>query len=295
MELDRNVTWFLGTIGFAYPHWADKFYPHGLRANERLEYFASRFNVIELDTTFHAIPSTDVVRRWASVTPKGFRFCVKTPRDVTHGSEFARAVAPDHLLRIPTFETMQRFLDAIENLGEKLAIVLLQFPRTFRADHCASLFRFLEHFSRHARMAVEFRHESWWTQAIADLLRERGIAWVATDQTPRYRAARVPVKKCNYLRPIISTTDFLYVRWLGQHDQFPDRRKEHFDPTARLTWWADRLRDVLIASPRQRTIYAFFDNDFTGHAPTTLQRFADCIDLPLMHPAAMDQPMLFRA
>jgi uncharacterized protein YecE (DUF72 family) len=81
------------------------------------------------------------------------------------------------------------------------------------------------------------------------------------------------------LRPVISTTDFLYARWLGQHHQFPVHREERFDSTPRLTWWFERLTHVIENYPNIRQVYAFFDNDFSGHAPNAARRFADKVDL----------------
>jgi uncharacterized protein YecE (DUF72 family) len=286
------MQWHLGTIGFAYPHWSDNFYPRGLREADRLAHFANHFDAIELDTTFHAVPSPDVVKRWAGATPPAFRFCLKTPRDVTHAT-----AASEHLLKISTLETMRRFIDAAENLGDKLAVLLLQFPPAFTIAYQATLLRFLDHFTRGPRLAIEFRHENWWTPEVAAELRGRRIAWVAADQSPKHEASGAPKEKRHsrdHPRPIISTSDFLYVRWVGRHGQFPDRRREHFDPTPRLEWWGNRLSRVLEASPNVRDVYAFFDNDFAGHSPTTANRFAQILGLPIRQTRnALSEPTLF--
>lgn len=192
---------------------------------------------------------------------------------------------------------MHRIIDVAENLGDKLAVILPQFPHTFTADEYPVLIRFLDHFARSPRMAVEFRHEGWWRQHIAAELRGRRIAWVAADRARQREAAYSPTQKTfarRGLRSIISTADFLYVRWLGRHGQFLDRRQEHFDPTPRLEWWGDRLRNVLNSYSNVQRVYAFFDNDFSGHSPTTANRFAEIVGLPRwIPPAALIQPMLF--
>src|SRR4051812_23520541 len=73
-----------GTMGFSYSDWAGVFYPSGMKPGDYLSYYARHFDTVELDTTFHATPPPERVRRWADVTPEGVRFCVKVPKDVTH-------------------------------------------------------------------------------------------------------------------------------------------------------------------------------------------------------------------
>src|SRR4051812_24078708 len=70
----------LGTMGFGYDDWAGPFYPKGLRRDEWLTFYARHFNAVELDTTFHATPDVERVRRWAAAVPEDFRFCAKPRR-----------------------------------------------------------------------------------------------------------------------------------------------------------------------------------------------------------------------
>ena len=294
----------MGTVGFSYSEWISNFYPRGTPAAERLAFYARHFNAVEIDTTFHAIPSRDTVRRWASVTPPSFRFCVKAPRQVTHGPatpnqlfKGATQNRPDYLLQASTLETMGRFFNAIEELEDKLAVVLLQFPHTFTAERRATLTSFLDRLPRVFRLAIEFRHGSWWTPEMALILRQRGISWVAADQAPQDEAADAPIPKQRalYVRSMVPTTDFLYVRWLGRHGQFLDQGAEQIDPAGRLTWWYQRLQHVHTVSSTIRDVYCFFDNDFSGHAPTTARRFSDLLGLPrpTQFTGALDQPTLF--
>src|SRR5688572_19946054 len=111
----------LGTMGFSYADWAGGvFYPPGLKPGEYLSHYAKYFDAVELDTTFHATPPPERFRRWADVTPAGFRFAVKTPKSVTH------ELPPDKAIG-----GMHAFLDAARRLGEKLGVVLLQFAPSF--------------------------------------------------------------------------------------------------------------------------------------------------------------------
>src|SRR3954447_15931011 len=117
------MEWRVGTMGFSYADWAGVFYPTGMKAGDYLAHYAKYFDAVELDTTFHAAPPPERFRRWADVTPGGFRFAVKTPKTVTH------EVAPDRAIG-----AMHEFVDAARTLGEKLGVVLIQFAPHFEAD-----------------------------------------------------------------------------------------------------------------------------------------------------------------
>lgn len=249
--------WRLGTMGFGYSEWNGVFYPRGMKAGEYLGWYAQHFDAVELDTTFHAAPTADRVRHWASMTPAQFRFTVKTPRAVTHDAPLETGLA-----------TMLSFLDAVRAFGDKLGAVLLQFPPTFAANRYAALNELLGKLPTDLRYAVEFRHPSWRvSQRTADMLHHHRAAWVSAD----YPGDRPEV------RP---TTDFLYGRWIGEHDRFPEKDHEQLDMTERLEWWKTRL----LAAPGIQTIYGFMNNDYSGFSIATCERFKRVIGLPLMRP-----------
>src|SRR5687767_14774231 len=124
--------WRIGTMGFSYADWAGAFYPEGMKPAEYLAFYARHFDAVELDTTFHATPPAERVRRWTAVTPDDFRFAVKAPRAVTHDTPLARALP-----------RMLQFLDAVRQFGQKLSVVLLQFPPTFSIENVNPLSGFL--------------------------------------------------------------------------------------------------------------------------------------------------------
>src|SRR3712207_3941762 len=114
------IDWRLGNVGFGYDDWSGVFYPETLKSVDYLPYYARRYDAVELDTTFHAAPTPDRVARWAAATPEAFRFCVKTPKDVTHAD--GRLSAPGRV------DAMLRFVEAVRGFGDKLGVVLVQFP-----------------------------------------------------------------------------------------------------------------------------------------------------------------------
>lgn len=287
---ERELAWMLGTIGFAYADWGGPFYPRILPAHDRLAHYASIFNAVEIDATFHSVPAVHTVRRWADAVPSHFRFCLKAPRLVTHGpyegiAPASAGIPPGYLLETGTLAIMKRLLDAAAELGPKLGAVLLQFPAVFGPERRSELDRFLGMLPRSTRYAAEFRNAGWWSPATAALLREHGVAWVAADEARKKGVHRPPdAASPNVPRPFVSTGPFMYVRWIGWHKQFPDERREHVNPSARLEWWAARMRAILERSPEITEVFGFFGNGYAGHAPATCRRFRFAMGLPPVGP-----------
>lgn len=305
MSSTHPVSWHLGLIGFSYPEWSRTLYStvrrSRLRGDQLLRIYSTAFNATEVNTTFYGTRSPDELRVWADSVPQAFRFSFKMPRDVTHGPTPEGALAstvspPGHLLLPMTIEMARQFVQIAQLLGERLGAVLLQFPPKFGVNRRDELAAFLDSVAGTARLAVEFRNASWWDDQTASMLRDRHVCWVSTDEAPQNEAFRAPDPReggPRSPRPIMVTTDFLYVRWLGKHGQFKSRNQEHFDPSERLLWWADRLRRCLADHPEVRAIWAFFDNDFAGHAPSTARRFARVMGLPLPALPEDNEPTLF--
>ena len=78
------MTILIGTQGWNYAAWVGPFYPPGTRAAEFLPTYAKAFSVVEVDSTFYAVPDIRAVRAWTERTPRDFTFALKMPREVTH-------------------------------------------------------------------------------------------------------------------------------------------------------------------------------------------------------------------
>src|SRR4051794_22290557 len=104
----KSIEWRFGTMGFSYSAWSDVFYPRGMNASDYLGFYAKHYNSVELDTTFHAIPPVDRVKRWRDVTPDDFAFAAKAPKLVTHALKLEAATAP-----------MTEFLNAMRQFESK--------------------------------------------------------------------------------------------------------------------------------------------------------------------------------
>lgn len=265
----------VGTIGFSYDDWQPAFYPADTRKSDRLAAYASAFDTVELDTTFYGTPPIDRVAAWAEAVPEGFLFCPKTPRLITHDNPLAVAVPP-----------MLAFLESLSPMhdGGKLGPILIQFPPTFSRQHNTVLSEFLGQLPATRRYAVELRHASWLHPSTVKLLSQHRCAWVGADYAAN-------------LWPLQNTADFFYLRFVGKHHRYPSYERERFDPTPQLERWLNRLRPLLpinvalnaaarpAATPTLRpNIFAFFADDYAGHAPATANRFRTLVQLPTLAP-----------
>jgi uncharacterized protein YecE (DUF72 family) len=260
------VDWYLGTIGFTYPEWKSSFYPAGLPANQSLNFYSKVFNAVEINTTFYGPQSSAQTVRWAAATPEKFYFVLKTPRRVTHDMRLQNAAGE-----------MRAFIESSLGLGEKFGAVLLQLPPSMKITERSVLQQFLAELPRGPRYALEFRHASWYVPATAELLREHGVCWVATDYED------LPVE-------IHPTTDFLYLRWIGKHNVMPHPGYEVTDRSERLADWLQRIRTNQTGI---KTIFGFFDNDYAGHAPATCARLKELAGLGSPPSTPAEQGRLF--
>lgn len=273
-----------GTCAWSFEDWRGVFYPHGLPRNRWLEFYAGRFPAVEMDSTFHHLPSAETAEHWGTLVGSGFRFCPKLPKSLSH----------EKRLEDPAPEiAMMRRLSA--ELGGRLGCVLLQLPPSFR-DHgsdAAALRAFLRLWPRDIRLAVEFRHESWERPHTARILEDHGAALVWADNLPLDRQAHAGFG----FSPV--TARHLYVRLLGDFrtKYGPDGRETH--RYGRILWprdtalahWASKLRQ----HPEVDAIHIFANNHYEGMATETVRRLAGLLGMRLPEPAPHESQLeLFR-
>ncbi len=247
------MTIYLGTQGWGYKDWVGPFYPPGTRSQEYLAAYAAIFNAVELDTTFYGTPRPTSVEGWDRATPEGFVFTAKIPRIITHDKRLIGA-EPD----------LVEFLTVMERLGAKLGPLVLQFPPDFTADNRQALEDFLAILPDDFRFAAEFRHRSWLTDDTVDLLRRSNVAWTMIDLN--YMPKRVEL-----------TTDFAYLRWLGDHKKITRMDATQLDRRPELDAWGEILDEV---SRDVQRIYGFANNHYSGHSPADIQYLSRKLGLP---------------
>ncbi len=172
----RAATIRIGTAAWAIPkRAADRFPAPG----SHLERYATRFDAVEINSTFYRPHRRSTYERWAAATPEGFRFSVKTPRTLTHERRLADCESQ-----------LAAFIDQVQALGERLGPVLVQLPPslTFEPKIAEAFFDALRRgFS--GLVACEPRHASWFEPKADRLLAMHRIARVAADPAPDPRAA----------------------------------------------------------------------------------------------------------
>jgi uncharacterized protein YecE (DUF72 family) len=151
---------WLGTSGWQYRDWRGRFYPPALPQARWLEHYAERFRTVEVNNSFYRLPTAGTFASWRDRTPDDFVFVVKASRYLSHVTRLQEPEDPVDLL-----------VERARHLGDKLGPVLLQLPPTLGVER-DRLARTLARFSRHrVRVAVEFRHPSWFDESVFDVLR----------------------------------------------------------------------------------------------------------------------------
>lgn len=150
-------------------------------AGSHLERYAARFNAVEINSSFYRPHQQKTYARWAAATPRGFRFSVKAPKQITHQARLVDAT-----------EALDRFVEEVSGLGEKLGALLVQLPPSlaFDGDLAEGFFRELRQRLPEVAVALEPRHPSWFAADVDSLLTSLAISRVAADPPPVPSASR---------------------------------------------------------------------------------------------------------
>ncbi|MEU2284900.1 DUF72 domain-containing protein [Streptomyces sp. NPDC013178] len=262
----------MGEIMIGTCSWTDRalvgsgWYPPGRRdAEGRLRHYAERFPVVEVDSTYYALPGERTSRLWTERTPDDFVFDVKAFSLLT-GHPTRSAVLPPGLpadIRSPKAldEVWRRFADGIGPLREtgRLGAVLFQFPPWLRPGARAEEF-LAQCADRTAGwpVCVEFRHPAWWRgeqePATAALLRSYGFAAVAVDMEPSLPSAVPPVTP-------VTSPRLSVVRFHGRSPAWGTGSKEdrfrHEYTDDELRAWLPRVRAL---ARRAERVHVLFNN-----------------------------------
>ena len=168
----------VGTAGWSIPPAERSAFPQD---GSHLERYAAVFNAVEINSSFYRSHRRITYERWAASVGDEFRFSIKLPRSISHAGA-------GRLGR----EEVERFASEVVGLGNKLSVVLVQFPpgRIFRADEAAALFETLSALLP-THLACEPRHSSWFTNDAERLLEGHRVARVGADP-PRATGADIP-------------------------------------------------------------------------------------------------------
>ena len=276
----------IGTCSWADDALSKHWYPPGVRAAERLPYYAEHFDTVEVDSTYYRLPSDEMVERWAERTPDGFVMHVKAfglmtrhpvkaevlpedLRDEMPRDERGRVDRPPRELR---GEVFRRFLAALGPLraAGKLGGILFQLPPyVVHKDASLDYLEWAREQLGSDEMLVEFRHRSWLddehrAESLA-FLERIGAGYVVVD-APRSKTAR------NLVPTVVATTSSTaYVRFHGRNLATWNKRggsaAERFDylySDEELGEWIEPLREL---AGQAEEAYAFFNNNASSEDP----------------------------
>lgn len=230
----------IGTSGWNYSHWKERFYPKGVKQADWLPYFARHFETAEVNNSFYRIPKRETIAQWSAQAPRRFRFAIKLWRGITHFKKLKNAREP-----------LQNFFDVVGVLpSRQRGPLLVQLPPNQKVD-VEKLDRFLDDVREVTapsrwKVTVEFRHESWLCNEVYRLLDRQRAALCLHDMQ-----GRAPVDEPN-------DASFVYVRRHGPGGSYAGRYAEKHirEEARRIRRW---LKDG-------KSVFVYYNNDLEGYA-----------------------------
>jgi uncharacterized protein YecE (DUF72 family) len=288
----------VGTISVGTASWTDRtllasgWYPEGVdSAEERLAYYAGRFPLVEVDSTYYTPPNERNSVLWAERTPPGFTFNVKAfslltqhptrpgalYKDLRPEGDAKKNLYPKDLDEKTVDAVWDRFLSALAPLHDagKLGAVLFQFPQWFPIG-ARNKHYLLEVKERCGPMtpAVEFRNRTWMSEEnreeTLDFLRSYAIPYVSVDMPQGYASSIPPVTA--------ATADLAVVRFHGHSDKWTSKdiheRFGYLYTEDELAEWAPRIRELARGTTRTHVL---MNNCYADYAQTNAQQLLDLL------------------
>jgi len=236
----------IGCSGWSYKDWVGPFYQADLPAKDYLKFYSRVFNCVEIDSSFYRIPNQSMIEQWKRATPDGFIFSPKLPKKITHDN------------KLENFEsTLTYFYSVMGRLEGKLGPIVVQLPPSVKAEkHMAAMEKFVGFLSPKYHHTIEFRHKSWFTRKVYELLQTNNVAMTWSFN--------------QYLEtPPEVTARFVYLRMVGERDitNFGAKQKERKEEMQR---WANNLEEK---GESFDDAYVFFNNHFAGFGPESVNEF----------------------
>lgn len=225
-------SYYAGTSGLVLPVPKYRF-PEAYREASRLTYYATFFNSIEINSSFYKLPMPKTVMKWADQVPENFKFTFKLWQEISHAKNLNFRE-----------EDVQKFFVTIAGSGSKKGCVLIQFPpginNTYRQQLQALLYCVKQNnVDNNWKIAVEFRHSSWYQTEVYEMLEQHNITLVIHDMP-------------GSVSPLISTNNCMYIRFHGTEGKYGGSYTDHF-----LAEYATYIKEWL---KEGKTVYTYFNN-----------------------------------
>ncbi len=284
----------VGTSSWADPGFVEEWYPPGLPARERLPWYAQRFEAVEVNSTFYAVPGRATVERWAQATPERFTFDVKLHKALSRHAATLDTLPPalrdgtrvgprGRVVLTPELEAALagEVAAAVEPLAAagKLSAYLLQLspafsPHEHELDELAPLLEPLAP----VPVAVELRHRSWLKperiERTLGWYEERGAAFVAVDAPAGEQVTILPAVDA------VTHPRIAYLRAHGRnqhgytHGRTVAERFAYRYPDSELEEIATRARALAEIAQDVRVM---FNNNRGSDAPVAAARFRELL------------------
>ena len=225
---------YSGTSNLLLPVPNKRLFPPEFQDKSRLVYYSSLFSSLEINSSFYKIPMASTVRKWSEEVPDHFKFTFKLWREITHNKGL-----------IFTVEHIERFMQVIDNAGSKKGCLLIQFPPGLTNSYIRQLEQLLLEISyadqlKQWKIAVEFRHSSWYNEYTYNLLNDLKACLVLQD---------MPSSQTPFLD---QTADFVYLRFHGPNGGYRGSYSDEF-----LYEYAQYIKDW---KEEAKMVFVYFNN-----------------------------------
>lgn len=268
---------FIGCSGWNYGDssekggWRNVFYPDN--KTRKLSYYSQFFNTVEMDATFYNRFYQHMTQGLfvgiARTTPPDFKISVKVPEIITHDKRLD--INKDVMVDLITF------LDKISPLknSNKLGAIIIQLPPSFTITESKKLEEFLNVLMNNTdvqsnnNFAIEFRHTSWNTEGVLELLQHYDIASVLTD-SPEKEHLEFLSNENN-----ITSRSTSVVRLHGRNTTQGHYWYNYLYSQRELEPWVEKIGRI---NQKTDTIFVYFNNHYGGKALVNALQFKEMIN-----------------
>ncbi|RYG41709.1 MAG: DUF72 domain-containing protein [Chitinophagaceae bacterium] len=228
----KNAALYSGTSGIV-AETVKALYPAEFRNTSRLHYYSTLFNSLEINSTFYKLPKKTTVGKWMTEVTPGFRFTFKIPKAISHSS----------LLQYDEYD-VRNFCDILADVSLP-GCILIQLPSGTTCESHKKLTELIKKIGKYTkdidwRIAVEFRHSSWYSSKITESLKHHNVAVVLHD-----------FAKGENLQDM-KTADFVYLRFHGPEPRYRGSYSDEF-----LLAISKRIQQWISEG---RAVFAYFNN-----------------------------------
>ncbi len=248
MSNKQNI--LIGTSGWSYEHWVEKFYPPDLAKREWIIFYAQHFNTVELNMSFYRFPFKNMLQGWKKKLPDTFEMTMKANRQITHRKRFK-----------DVGDLVTGFYDLTQLLAQNKGCILFQAPPSFEnnEENMERLKNFLTVLDPDEKNVIEFRHPSWWQDPVYQLLRKYNVAFCVVS------GLDMPAE-------VIVTADIAYFRFHGPEKAYASQYSDK-----QLREWSEKINQ-LNAEHDLKALHCYFNNDMQAYAVQNAQRLSELIN-----------------